>query len=150
MSLWILYKSGINAIWILSLEAWKWQICFFVLQYLVSYADVHTRQHIPLFSLNLMSNSVTYIRTSIQKSMYPLSHSIKWRLQPSDNPDNISLIKLERLCHLPHWGRDKMDAISQTTFSSAFSLIKILEFRLRFHWSLFLRVQLAIFQHWFR
>ena len=39
-----------------------------------------------------------------------------------------------------------MAAISQTTFSSAFSWMKMYEFRLRFHWSLFLRVQLIIFQ----
>ena len=51
---------------------------------------------------------------------------------------------------LTHWGRDKMDAISQTTFSSAFSWMKIFEFRLKFPWSLFLRVQSTIFQHWFR
>ena len=43
-----------------------------------------------------------------------------------------------------------MAAISQTTLSIAFSWIKMLEFRLNFHWSLFLRVQLTIFQHWFR
>ena len=49
-----------------------------------------------------------------------------------------------------HWGRDKMDAISQTIFSSAFSWMKMFEFRLKFQWSLFLRVQLTIFQHWFR
>ena len=49
-----------------------------------------------------------------------------------------------------HWGLDKMDAISQTTFSSAFSWMKIFWFWLKFHWSLFLRVQLTIFQHWFR
>ena len=42
--------------------------------------------------------------------------------------------------HLTHWGQDKMDAISQTTFSNAFSWMKMLEFRLIFHWSLFLRV----------
>ena len=41
-------------------------------------------------------------------------------------------------------------AISQTTFSDAFSGIKLLEFRLSFHFSLFLRIQLTIFQHWFR
>ena len=35
---------------------------------------------------------------------------------------------------LTHWGRDKMAAIIQTTFSSAFSWIKMYEFRLRFHW----------------
>ena len=51
---------------------------------------------------------------------------------------------------LTHWGRNKMDAISQTTFSSTFSWIKMLEFRLKFHWRLFLRVELTIFQHWFR
>ena len=51
---------------------------------------------------------------------------------------------------LTHWGRDKMDAISQTIFSSAFSGMEMFEFRLKFHWSLFLRVQLTIFQHWFR
>ena len=52
--------------------------------------------------------------------------------------------------HLTHWGRDKMATVSQTTLSNAFSWMKMLEFRLRFHWSLFLRVQLTIFQHWFR
>ena len=51
---------------------------------------------------------------------------------------------------LTHLGRDKMDAISQTTLSNAFSWIKRYEFRLIFHWSLFLRFQLTIFQHWFR
>ena len=54
-----------------------------------------------------------------------------------------------RLC-LTHWGRDKMAAISQTTLSIAFSLMKMVEFSLKFHWSLFIRVQLTIFQHWFR
>ena len=43
-----------------------------------------------------------------------------------------------------------MDAISQTTFSNTFSWMKMFEFRLKFHWSLFLRFHLAIFQHWFR
>ena len=45
---------------------------------------------------------------------------------------------------LTHWGRDKIDAISQTTFSSAFSWMKMYEFRLIFHWNLFLRVPLTI------
>ena len=51
---------------------------------------------------------------------------------------------------LTHWGRDKMAAISQTTLSNPFSWMKIFEFRLKFHWSLFLRFQLIIIQHWFR
>ena len=51
---------------------------------------------------------------------------------------------------LTHWGRDKMAAIFQTTFLHAFSWMKMYKFRLRFHWSLFPRVKLTIFQHWFR
>ena len=51
---------------------------------------------------------------------------------------------------LTHWGRDKMAAICQTTFSNAFPWMKMYEFRLKFHWSLFVRVQLTIYQHWFR
>ena len=32
-----------------------------------------------------------------------------------------------------HWGRDKMDAIAQAIFSSAFFLTEMFEFCLRFH-----------------
>ena len=49
-----------------------------------------------------------------------------------------------------HWGRDKMAAIFHTTFSSAFSWMKIFQLRFKFHYSLFLRVHLTIRQHWFR
>ena len=52
-------------------------------------------------------------------------------------------------CLLTHWGRDQIDAISQTTFSSAFSRNEMNEFRLGFHWSLFLRFELTTFQHWY-
>ena len=51
---------------------------------------------------------------------------------------------------LTHWGGDKMDHISQTMFSNAFSWMKMFEYRLRFHWILFLGIRLTIFQHWFR
>ena len=51
---------------------------------------------------------------------------------------------------LTYWGRDEIDAISQTTFSNAFSGVKMNEFCLGFHWSLFLRFELTIFYHWFR
>ena len=44
----------------------------------------------------------------------------------------------------------QVDAISQTIFSNAFSWMKMYEFRLKFHWSLFPRVQLPIFQQWVR
>ena len=50
---------------------------------------------------------------------------------------------------LSHRGWDKFFTILQTTFSNAFSWTKMCEFHLRFDWSLFLRVELTIFQHWF-
>ena len=49
-----------------------------------------------------------------------------------------------------HRGWDKIAAISKTTFSNAFSWMKIQEFRLKFLWSLFVRVQWTIFHLWFR
>ena len=66
-----------------------------------------------------------------------------------DRYSEITILKL--LPHLTgpneltHWGWDKVDAISQTAFSSAFSWIKMPELWLNFHWSLFLRVQLTLF-----
>ena len=61
--------------------------------------------------------------------------------------ENLSLTKPQQYMNhvhidgLTHWGRDKMDAISQTTLSNAFLWMKMLEFWLKFHWSLFLRFQ---------
>ena len=51
---------------------------------------------------------------------------------------------------LTHWVRINIDVILQTTVSTACSWIKPYEFRLRFHWSLFLMIQSTIFQHWFK
>ena len=68
---------------------------------------------------------------------------ISWSLKSmrlSDKP-------LASIGNLTHWARDKMAAIFQTIFSSVFSM-KMYEFRLTFHWSMFLGVQLTIFQHW--
>ena len=50
------------------------------------------------------------------------------------------------LTHLPV---DKMAPILQTIVSDAFSWIKSFVFWLKFHWSLFLRVQLTKLQYWF-
>ena len=51
---------------------------------------------------------------------------------------------------LTHWGWDRMAAIFQRAFSNAFSWKKMYHFRLIFHWRLFTRVQLTLFQLWFR
>ena len=66
------------------------------------------------------------------------------------NPlDVLKLSGLAPVVLLTHWGRYKMAAVSQTTLSNAFSWMRMLWFRLKFHWSLFLRFELTIFQHWF-
>ena len=51
------------------------------------------------------------------------------------------------LTHLP---LDKMAAILQTTFWNAFSWMKKFIFGFKFHWSLFLRVQLIVSELWYR
>ena len=54
------------------------------------------------------------------------------------------------LNELTQWGWDKMVIISQTSFSNAFSWMKMCEFLFKFHRRLFLMLQWTIFQHWFR
>ena len=51
---------------------------------------------------------------------------------------------------LTHLSLDKMAAISQMIFSDEFVWMKSFVFWLKFHRGLFLKVQLAIIQHWFR
>ena len=48
-----------------------------------------------------------------------------------------SSMNLAELQGLTYWGRDKRAVIYQTTFSNAFSWMKMLEFRLKFRRSLF-------------
>ena len=51
------------------------------------------------------------------------------------NLTNASTFALTFPSSLTHRYRDKMVAIFQTTFSNTFSWMKMLEFRLRFHWT---------------
>ena len=64
--------------------------------------------------------------------------------------DQYQHIETKFLVLLTHLPLNKMAAISQTTFSNAFSWIKSFVFWFKFHWSLFLMVELTIFRHWFR
>ena len=41
---------------------------------------------------------------------------------------------------LTDWGQDKMAAISQMTFSTVFSWMKTFDFKITFHWNIFLGV----------
>ena len=63
---------------------------------------------------------------------------------------NLSIQRTYSSMFLTHWDLDKKAAIFQKIFSNACSWMKMYQFRLRFHWSLFPRVLLTILQHWFR
>ena len=101
-----------------------------------------------------------YIDRLVQERCNSIANALELYLSCTKHQYNVSVVcdcccifQIIQWCiiqYLTHWGGDRMDAISQTTFGSAFSWMKMFEFRLKFHWSLFLRVQLTIFQHWFR
>ena len=96
---------------------------------------IHLTVFLPPIQWNPVRNALTY-----QLKNVTLIHSVFKALA---NQDVMSF-------ELTHWGWDKMAAVFQTTLSNAFSWIKMLWFWLKFHWSLFLLVQLTIFQHLFR
>ena len=80
---------------------------------------------------------------------------LKHQAISSNNTDSVFLLHIlhhaqRKWLLLTHWGRDKMTVIFQTTFSNAFSWMKMCKFWLTFHWRLFPNFRLTIFQHWFR
>ena len=111
-----------------------------------------------------ISSVTEYYRSSAAKMEHKTTFDLTWAIHPISchywwpmefvfstlNTGNATRFHKISKAILTHWGRDKMAVVSQTTLSNAFSWMKMLEFRWRFHWSLFLRVQLTIFQHWFR
>ena len=92
--------------------------------------------------------------TNANYQLYPKSTKLYLKIKITKIKWKMSSAKFGSHCvglnALTNWGPDKIAAISQTTFSNAFSWMKIYEFRLRCQWSSFLRVQLTIFEHWFR
>ena len=62
----------------------------------------------------------------------------------------IANLKQERMCLFYTLRPRQNGCIFQTTISNAFSLLRMYKFPLIFHWSLLSKVQLTIFQHWFR
>ena len=67
-----------------------------------------------------------------------LSHAVK---DTEESVNTCWVYNAKNVTEISHWGQDKMATVYQTTFSNAFSWMKRYEFRLRFHWSWFLRVQ---------
>ena len=94
----------------------------------------HIKHHVPA---NHLEKSYRLLLEQMKRGRQPLK--LKWA-----GP------RLRSVVTLTHWGRDKMAAIFHKTFSNRISWMKMFEFRLTFHRSLFLGVQLTIFQHWFR
>ena len=101
-----------------------------------------TRKHnFNHFEENFVTGSLSKLDWVMVWCCRARSHHLKQCWQGSMTPYAVTYC---------HWGRDKMAAISQTTVSITFSWMKMIEIWLKFHWSLFLRVQLTIFQHWLR
>ena len=98
-------------------------------------------------------NQTIYLKSTCIEAKVKKCRWWQYPIQPS-RPKTINeamdMQKWTGMLKLTHWGPRQMDAISQTTFSNAFSWMKLFESQLKFHWSLFPRVQLTIFQQWFR
>ena len=134
-----------------------WGVVFYIYIYIF---NLHFRIYIYIYSTyswDMYMRDTQNIITLFPNGWIYLLHSAMHHMSKSNHNRNTLQRPLGTTCCLKHsssssthWGRDKMDAISQTILSNAFSWMKMLEFRLKFHWSLFLRVQLTIFQHWFR
>ena len=99
--------------------------------------------HMPLYTIAMWNQYIPNL--SRNHAWFPSKHPTRWW------PSTVTNLHGHRQAQwlLTHWGREKMAAISQTTLSNAFSWMEKLAFGLKFHWSLFLRVQLTTFQHWF-
>ena len=80
-----------------------------------------------------------------------VSTSASWKLimRHRQHPTTMKHNKVWAMCST-HWGWEKRATIFQTTFSNAFFSMKMFEFRLKFHWTWFLSVQLTISHHRFR
>ena len=102
--------------------------------------------------LNLVMHTLVFNTKQMIASTEP--HSLKWHhaflRRDTKGFKILSSTNKCQLAQLTHWGRDKMAAIFQTTFSNAFSWTKMLELRVIFHWTVFFMAQLIISQHWFR
>ena len=96
-----------------------------------------------IFANSFMQTQASLTHNTVIYSNTNLFCVNKWLSIPADMyVTGRSLVNI-----LTHWGPDKMDAISQTTFSSAFSWMKMFEFHLRYPKC---PINNTMFQHWFR
>ena len=110
-------------------EAFQFFISITLLQYTI-YATRHKFRSLE----NFLIHNVRFGFSSVF-ALYT-KHYCDAAWPPNEVPiigsfDVLFVINLNKF--LTHWGRCKMASISQTTFSNAFSWMKIYEFRLRFY-----------------
>ena len=84
-----------------------------------------------------------------------ITRSGTWIFDLSHDPIWVIWLAEVRKFHQHHdrimfWDQAKITAILQTTFSNGFFWMKIFVVWLRFHWRVFLMVQMTINQHWLR
>ena len=117
--------------------------------------------YVPIHMLVPFPNNLSFVYSAIQlvivrslRLLITIDEHMFWWCRNIKRGINFKLsLWIFRFSFVPvlaHWGRDKMAAISQTTFWNRFSWIRMYEFRFKFHWSLLLGAQLIIFQHWLR
>ena len=103
-----------------------------------------------------LTASVNVMQVTREHPVTHVSHNGQCKCDPDcegtvcKNPSNPTNTQNITPLWSTHWCRDKMAVIFQTTFSNTISWMKMYGRRLRFHWSLFWRVQLTILWHWFR
>ena len=117
--------SGLGIIWLQGL--WRTLVCWTVRRFHRFYNHMHIKWLICL-ALFAYTRPVPCLRMA-------------WLI--------VSLVGVAPTV-LTHLGRGKMAVISQPKFSNAFFSLKTFEFRLTFHWNLFVREKLTIFHHWSR
>ena len=85
-------------------------------------------------------------------TLYEAMTLFLWNISQANKIEDIvcKSTTLESINTSIHWGRNKMAAISQTTFRNAFSWIKRCEIWFKFHFNLFPMVQVTIRLHLFR
>ena len=83
-----------------------------------------------------------------RNSLLALARFQYWMLKK--NPWRVQRTLYVMKLRLPHRGSDKMADVFHTAFKNVFDWLKMFEFRIQFHWSLFPRILLTIVQHWFR
>ena len=98
-----------------------------------------------------MHSRCNFFLVSIEITKLRFISIIQWWLYHSaeiqthnNRADSKQMLKF--ILYSTHWGRDKMATISRTTFSNAFSWMKMYDFRLQFHCNLFSKVQLTTYQ----